>query len=202
MKSAGCLLLKLIVGALLVLMAVPNWSQVSTTTVQGTVYRADGSPATGTLLVSWPAFTTANNLAVAAGTITANIGVDGFVALSLAPNLGAYPAGSYYTAVYHLSDGTVNKEYWTVPSTSTASIAGVRAQLQPATVAVQSVSKSYVDALVASITPTVGTFLSLNGGTLSGPLQLASDPVSNLQSELQDTMWIKRWQQPFRCRAE
>jgi hypothetical protein len=182
MKSAGCLLLKLIVGALLVLMAVPNWSQVSTTTVQGTVYRADGSPATGTLLVSWPAFTTANNLAVAAGTSTVNIGSDGFVTLSLAPNLGAYPAGSYYTAVYHLSDGTVNKEYWTVPATSTASIAGVRAQLQPATVAVQSVSKSYVDALVASITPTVGTFLPLSGGTLAGPLQLASDPVSNLQA--------------------
>ncbi len=182
MRSAGCLLLKLIVAALLVLMGIPSWSQVTTTTVQGTVYRADGRPATGSLLVSWPAFSTANNLAVAAGTITAAIGVDGFVTLSLAPNLGASPAGSYYTVVYHLSDGSVSKEYWTVPATSTASIASVRAQLQPATVAVQSVSKSYVDALVASITPTVGNFLPLSGGSLVGPLQLAGDPVSNLQA--------------------
>jgi hypothetical protein len=182
MKSVGCLLLKLIMGALLVLMAAPGWSQVSTTTVQGTVYRADGTPATGTMLVSWPAFTTASNLAVAAGTISVDIGVDGFVTLNLAPNLGAYPAGSYYTAVYHLSDGTVSKEYWTVPAASTATIAGVRAQLQPAMVAMQSVSKSYVDALIASVAPTSGSYLPLSGGTLAGPLQLAGDPVSNLQA--------------------
>ena len=182
MKSAGCLILKLTVGVLLVLMDVPSWSQVSTTTVQGTIYRADGSPATGSVIVSWPAFSTAENMAVAAGTITASIGVDGFLTMRLAPNLGAYPAGSFYTAVYHLSDGTVSKEYWTIPATSTASIAAVRAQLQPAVVAVQSVSKSYVDALVASITPTVGNFLPLSGGSLLGPLQLAGDPVSSLQA--------------------
>src|SRR5580658_1082783 len=29
-------------------------AQVNTTTVQGTVYRADGSPASGTVLLSWP----------------------------------------------------------------------------------------------------------------------------------------------------
>ena len=182
MKSTGLTILKLMVGALLVLMAVPGQPQVSTTTVQGTVYRADGTPASGSLLISWPAFTTANNLAVAAGNTTAQIGTDGFVTVALAPNLGAFPAGSYYTAVYHLSDGSVSKEYWTVPTTSTATIAAVRAQLQPATVAVQSVSKSYVDALVASISPTVGSFLSLSGGTLQGPLQLAGDPVSSQQA--------------------
>ena len=35
-------------------------SQVATTTVQGVVYRADGTAATGTLIVSWPAFSTAS----------------------------------------------------------------------------------------------------------------------------------------------
>jgi len=182
MKSAGYLLLKLIVGALLVLAVAPSWTQVTTTTVQGTVYRADGTAASGTLLVSWPAFTTANSQAVAAGSLTVNIGAEGFVAVSLAPNLGAIPSGSYYTAVYHLSDGTVSKEYWTVPAASTATIAGVRAQLQPATVAVQSVSKSYVDNLVAQITPSVGSFLPLTGGSLSGPLDLAGDPTSDQEA--------------------
>ena len=49
----------------LILMAallLPHASaQVATTTVQGTVYLADGSLANGTLLVSWPAFSTAAN---------------------------------------------------------------------------------------------------------------------------------------------
>ena len=40
---------------------------VTTTTVQGTVYQANGSPESGTVLVSWPAFTTAAGLQVAAG---------------------------------------------------------------------------------------------------------------------------------------
>jgi len=38
-----------------------------TTMISDTVYRADGSPAGGTLLISWPEFTTAASGAVAAG---------------------------------------------------------------------------------------------------------------------------------------
>jgi hypothetical protein len=84
---------------------------VATTTVQGTVYLANGQPGSGTLQLSWPAFTTANNLAIAAGRTTANIGSDGFVTVSLAPNLGASPAGLFYTAIYHMSDGSTSTEY-------------------------------------------------------------------------------------------
>jgi len=93
-------------------MAVVALAQVmSTTTVQGTVYTANGAPSSGTLQVSWPAFTTASGQAVAAGKTTATIGVDGFVSLNLAPNLGSTPAGLYYTAIYHLSDGTTSTEF-------------------------------------------------------------------------------------------
>src|SRR5579871_2311087 len=89
---------------------------VSTTTVQGTIYLANGAPGSGTLQLSWPAFTTADNLAVTAGRTTVTIGSDGFVSVNLAPNLGASPAGLFYTAVYHLSDGTTSTEYWVVPA--------------------------------------------------------------------------------------
>jgi hypothetical protein len=102
-------------------------AQVTTTTVQGTIYRADGTAAQGTLIVSWPAFSTAANQAVAAGSISANIGVDGFLTLNLAPNQGAYPEGTYYTVIYHLDDGTVTREYWVVPAASTAAISSIRA---------------------------------------------------------------------------
>jgi hypothetical protein len=154
-------------------------AQISTTTVQGTVYRADGTPASGTLLVSWTAFTTPQNQAVAAGTESSAIGADGFVSLNLTPNASALPTGSYYTAVYHLSDGTVNQEYWVVPASANASIASVRAQLEPSTVAVQSISKAYVDSAISSLN---GSWLSLAGGTMTGPLNLNTDPASANQA--------------------
>ena len=170
-----------IVGLTIILAVLPRLAaaQVTTTTVQGTVYRADGSAATGTVLVSWPAFSTALNQAVAAGNTTAEIGQDGFLSVNLAPNQGAYPAGSYYTVVYHLNDGTVNKEYWVVPATATAAISSVRAQLAPATVAIQPVNKSYVDTSIAAIT---GNYLPLSGGTMSGTLVLQGDPAGANQA--------------------
>ncbi len=157
---------------------------VATTTVQGTVYLANGQPGTGTLLVSWPAFTTAAagntpGQAVAAGRTVVQIGSDGFVSVNLAPNLGATPAGEYYTAVFHLSDGTVNTEYWVVPARATATIAAVRAQVLPAAQAVQAVSKAYVDAAIAQLQ---GSLLTANGGTLTGPLTLAGDPTTPLMA--------------------
>lgn len=84
---------------------------VSTTTVQGTVYLANGLPGSGTLQLSWPAFTTASSQAVTAGKLAAAIGADGFVSVNLAPNLGSSPAGLYYTAIYHMSDGITSTEY-------------------------------------------------------------------------------------------
>ena len=84
---------------------------VSTTTVQGTVYLANGSPGAGTLNVSWPAFTTAAGQLVAAGYVMVTIAPDGFVSVNLAANVGATPAGLYYTAVYQMSDGTTSTQY-------------------------------------------------------------------------------------------
>jgi hypothetical protein len=139
------------------------------TSVQGTVYLANGVPASGTLVVSWPAFSTANNQAVAAGSLNVAIGADGFVSVNLAPNLEATPAGLFYTAVYHLSDGTVSTEYWVVPGAAQAAIAQVRAQVMPAAQAVQAVNKAYVDESIAALEQ--GTLTPV-GGTLTGPLYL------------------------------
>ena len=162
-----------------VLEGVANAQAVSTTTVQGTVYLANGQAGSGTLVVSWPSFTTANGLAVAADSTTVTIAPDGFVSVNLTPNVGATPAGLYYTAVYYLSDGTTNTQYWVVPAAAQASLAQVQAQLMPATQAVQAVSKAYVDQQVAELT---GSLLTASGGTLSGPLYLNGDPATPLQA--------------------
>ena len=152
---------------------------VQTTMVKDTVSRADGSPAQGTVLVSWPSFTAADGTTVAAGTTTVTIAPDGTLTLALAPNAGADPQGSYYTAVYHLTDGTVQKEYWVVPQSGTATVSQIRAKVVPAAVAQQTVSRQYVD---TSISAAQANFLPLKGGALTGTLALAGDPTSGLQA--------------------
>ena len=134
------------------LVQVASAQAVSTTTVQGTVYLANGQAGSGTLQVSWPAFTTANGQAVAADSTTVTIAPDGFVSVNLAPNLGATPAGLYYTAVFYMSDGTTSTQYWVVPAAAQASLAQVQAQLMPAAQAVQAVSKAYVDQSISELT--------------------------------------------------
>ena len=86
---------------------------IGTTTVQGAVYLANGVPGSGTVQVSWPAFTTASGQTVTAGRTTATIGSDGFLSVSLlrTRTLVRLPSGLYYTAVFHLSDGTTSTEY-------------------------------------------------------------------------------------------
>ncbi len=95
------------------------------TTISGTVYRADGSTASGTVLISWPTFQSAEGDAVAAGNLAVAIGPLGAFTAQLVPNVGASPAGTYYVAVFQLDDGTVRTEYWAVPATSPTTIGAV-----------------------------------------------------------------------------
>jgi len=152
---------------------------VATTTVQGTVYLANGQPGAGTLVVSWPAFTTAGGQAVAAGRTPVTIAPDGFMSVKLTPNLGATPAGLFYTAVYQMSDGTANTEYWVVPAAAQAALGSVRAQVMPAAQAVQAVTKAYVDQAVSALN---GSYVPLAGGTMTGPLTLSADPAQPLHA--------------------
>src|SRR3954463_5409121 len=64
----------------------------TTTAITDTIFRADGSPASGTLLIVWPQFNTSDNKAVAAGTMSVTIPAGGAVNIALAPNVGASPA--------------------------------------------------------------------------------------------------------------
>jgi pectate lyase-like protein len=149
------------------------------TTVQGTVYLANGQAASGTVFLSWPGFTTASGQSVAADNTTVTIATDGLLSVNLAPNVGATPAGLYYTAVYYLSDGTTTTQFWIVPATTTATLAQVQAQLMPAAQAAQAVSKAYVDEAITEAS--LSQFTS-SGGTLTGPLYLSGDPTVPLQA--------------------
>ena len=95
------------------------------TTIRGTLYRADGTAAAGTVLISWPSFQTAEGDAVAPGNLSVTIAPLGGFTAQLVPNVGASPAGTYYTVVLQLDDGTVRTEYWAVPATSPTTIAAL-----------------------------------------------------------------------------
>lgn len=187
MRGRGWWLVSLL---LTVTMAVQ--AQVALTTVQDTVYNAGGVPTGGTVLVSWAGFTTAGGSAVPAGTTSATIAASGALTIALAPNQGAMPIGSYYTAVFHLVDGTTSRQFWVIPATVTGGgpvkLVAIETSVLPTSVAMQTVNKAYVDdAIVKALTgvapdSTATPYVLKPGDAMTGPLVLAGDPVSALQA--------------------
>jgi hypothetical protein len=165
-------------------------AQVTTTTVQDTVFNANGIPASGTVLINWGTFTTSGGQLIPAGNTSMTLGVGGQLTVALAPNAGATPIGSYYTAVFHLSDGTMNREYWVVPVTvpggGPVTLASIKNEVLPISVAMQTVSKAYVDDAIAAAStgfPLDSTPYVLKAGdTMTGPLVLPADPVNPNQA--------------------
>jgi hypothetical protein len=165
--------------------AMQSTPTIPTTQLTDTVYRADGTTATGTVLISWPAFTTSTGLSVPSGNTSVTIASGGLLTVSLAPNAGSNPMGSYYTAIYHLDDGTVSREYWVVPVSATpVTISTIKSTVLPASVALQTVTKSYVDTAIANAVTggETSTFVQKTGDTMTGPLLLPADPVSAQQA--------------------
>ena len=146
------------------------------TTVNGIIYRADGSPAGGTVLISWPSFQTAAGDTVAAGNLAVTIGPAGVFTKQLAPTVGASPAGTYYIVVLQLDDGTVRTEYWAVPTTSPTTISAVLTT--PGTgLGNLAVTQQYVDAAVAN-RALDATVVHLAGTeTITGTKQFTAPPV-------------------------
>ena len=167
-------------------------SAIPTTTITDTVYRADGTAASGSVLISWPAFVAASGASVPAGSTTVTIGTGGSLSVPLVANAGSIPMGSYYTVLYHLSDGTTTREYWVVPVTSSpVQVSAIRSTVLPASVAMQTVSKSYVDTAIASAvagsgsggTPLDASLYVLKAGdTMTGALNLPGVPTAPLQA--------------------
>ena len=162
-------------------------SVIATTQVTDTIYLADGTPASGTVIVSWQAFTTAIGQDVPSGTTSATI-TGGALNLQLVPNAGSTPIGTYYTAVYHLNDGSVSREFWVVPASQTpVQVSAIKTTVLPSSVAMQTVSKSYVDTAIAAAVsghPLDGSspFVMRSGDTMTGPLVLPGDPTISNQA--------------------
>jgi hypothetical protein len=84
------------------------------TTIQDTLFKADGSRFNGTLTISWTSFEAIDHSQVLQQTTTVSV-VDGNLRVQLVPTTTATPV-AYYTVVYN-SDGRVQfTETWAVPS--------------------------------------------------------------------------------------
>ncbi len=129
-----------------------NLSFPQTTLVQDTVFRADGTPAAGWMVITWPAFVTADGAAVAAGTTSVKLGSGGNFSVSLAPNAGSQPAGTFYSVTLKLDNGVTSKEAWLVPLSSPATLAAVRAAEIPATMAIQALTSDWASANLVNLT--------------------------------------------------
>jgi hypothetical protein len=162
-------------------------STIDTTQVTDTVYRGDGTLANGSVIVSWQAFTAASGQSVPTGSTSATI-TNGAMSLALVPNAGSTPIGTYYTAVYHLDDGSVSREFWVVPvSLAPVQVSTIKSTVLPTSVAMQTVSKNYVDtAIAAAVTghplDSSNPFVEKAGDTMTGPLVLPADPTTPNQA--------------------
>ncbi len=160
---------------------------IATTLVTDTVYRADGTAAGGSVLISWGAFSTAAGANVPAGSTAVTLGPGGKLSVALVSNAGSTPMGSYYTVVYHLDDSSVTREYWVVPvSQSGVTVSAIKSTVLPASVAMQTVSKAYVDTAIAAAATghplDSSPYVLKAGDTMTGPLTLPGDPVAPLQA--------------------
>jgi hypothetical protein len=90
------------------------WGQTELTTIQDTLFKADGTRFNGTLSIHWNTFdaTTPGTVVQQSTTVTV---VNGNLQVSLAPNAAAQPPANIYTVQYQ-SDGREQfQETWTVP---------------------------------------------------------------------------------------
>ena len=102
------------------------WSQTGLTTIQDTLYRADGTRFNGTLTINWVTFDATNIGTVVQQSKTVQV-VNGNLLVQLVPNATATPPANVYTINYQ-SDGYQQfTETWTVPaSTAALTVAQVR----------------------------------------------------------------------------
>jgi trimeric autotransporter adhesin len=162
-------------------------SSIATTQVTDTVYRGDGTLANGSVIVGWQAFTAASGQSVPSGSTSATI-TNGALSLALVPNAGSTPIGTYYTAVYHLDDGSVSREFWVVPvSLAPVQVSTIKSTVLPTSVAMQTVSKNYVDTAIAAAVSghpldSSNPFVEKAGDTMTGPLVLPADPTTPNQA--------------------
>jgi hypothetical protein len=94
------------------------WGQTGLTTIQDTLFKADGTRFNGTLTIHWVTFDSSNNGTIVQQSTSVSV-VNGNLFVQLVPNAVAPPPANVYTVNYQ-SDGLQQfTETWTVPVSAT-----------------------------------------------------------------------------------
>ena len=110
--------------------AVSALAQPQLTTIQDTLYKADGTRFSGLLILSWNSFETGNLSNIVAQTLTVKV-VDGNIRARLVPTADSIPS-IFYNVKYN-SDGKIQfQQTWSVGVASTPlRIRDVRVSVSP-----------------------------------------------------------------------
>lgn len=127
------------------------------TTVTDTLYAPDGTLASGSIQVTNPTtFTAADGSVVQTGLIATTTVTSGVFTISLIPNTGSNPTGTYYIVTYTLSGAPSSRELWIVPqSANPVNLAAVRTATVPTTNVL--LNATQMPALTGDVTSTAGT---------------------------------------------
>jgi hypothetical protein len=107
-----------IVAVLLGMGAGTAWATPPLTTIQDQLFRADGTPVNGTLLISWEAFVASDNSNIPANTLREPVS-GGLLRVKLVPTTTAITTASY-TVMYLVDGKLTNTETWSVPPSGSA----------------------------------------------------------------------------------
>jgi hypothetical protein len=138
-KSFGGIEITMALGQRVLLLAALSglaWGQTGLTTIQDTLFRADGTRFNGSIVINWSTFDATNTGTVVQQSKTVQI-VNGNLLVQLVPNATAAPPANVYT-VHYQSDGYQQfTETWAVPvSPLPLAVAVVRTGTQTASVGV------------------------------------------------------------------
>ena len=115
---------KLAFAMFVVCLAVPLPAAPTLTTIQDTIYNANGTPYNGFAVITWTPFVAGNTTQIATASVTVNIS-GGNLMVQLVPTTNAVPAG-YYTVTFTSSGNDQYVETWAVPpATKSLTIAEV-----------------------------------------------------------------------------
>lgn len=106
--------------------AAPTLVQVSQI-----IYRADGTPAKGSVVVSWQTFIAASGDQVLAGSKTVLLSATGLLSVQLVANVGASPAGTAYRVAWTLDLGSPQNVSWIVPASGPVTVAAIQSTTIP-----------------------------------------------------------------------
>jgi len=105
------------VASLIALCALRMLALPALTTIQDTIYQADGTPMNGTVIITWPSFVASDGTKIAAQTLVIPV-ASGYFQASLVPTAGASPMTAYSVRI-NSAGMNQSTELWSVPASST-----------------------------------------------------------------------------------